>query len=147
MDDLGEEDGVITGFNHLRGGTLEVRERGRDERHARGARAPFDAVKTVEATLGKALGKRLLVLGEDVDGVVGGSAKKREEVGGVVDANEHEGWSEGDGGEGVDRHAVGSALGVEDGSDGNTGGKLRAGTAKQLGVEHEVLQEGDGDAG
>lgn len=135
MPDLCNEDEVVAAVEDFRNGAFVVGEDAFDEGDAEFAGEPGNGFEAIGAAAGELRGKVALVFGEDVDADEFGGFELWEYGGFAVDANQDEGRIEGNGGEGVDSHAVGRAVGAEGGDDGDAGGEFAAGGAEGMRID------------
>lgn len=89
--DAAEDDGVIAGGNARFNGAFEVGDGTVENRRTVDAGRPIDAVEAILAAFGEAIGKALLPGFEDVDGKAVGGFEVGDNVGLLIDADEHDG--------------------------------------------------------
>jgi len=132
--DPADENGVIAAHqlrlvDHFETGAAP----GKDRRPA-GTGLPLEPDKTIYRPGGEAIGNVLLVLGQNVDGVVTGVAESFQVVRTVIEAPQHQGGLQRNGREGIDGQPDGVAIRVDGGNHGDTGGEAPEGVAQGAGI-------------
>ena len=84
-------------------------------------RVPVEAVETVFALAGEALGEVALVFRQNVDSEVSGLAEVVDDGDRVAETDQHQRRIQGNGSEGTDGQSVGRALSVQHAGDGHAG--------------------------
>lgn len=92
VNHLAEENGVVARFNDGRKPALEVCDAASKQWRAIGFGKPVDALKAAFGLAGKGHRQIALRFTEDVDCKVRARPEVHEEIAGVIDADQDEGW-------------------------------------------------------
>ena len=146
-NDLGKEDGMVSGFDNLADAALHLANASGDQRNTGAlAGSPFHRLEPVACKVGKPCGKVLLIDSENIYSEPGTPAEVGEQTAAVIDADENQRRTAGDGCKGINRQPVGPFVVSCDGGYSYSSGKLRANTTKCVRADAGKSATGFGEA-